>query len=126
MKKVTIIGAGLGGLSAAIRLARSGFSVTVLEKNENVGGKVNIIESGGYSFDTGASLLTMRHVLEELFEFAGKRLEDYLEIIPLDPICRYFWTDGATFDASTNLEKTESEIDNIEPEDVENFRRFSR
>src|SRR5687767_13559655 len=105
-RKIIIIGAGLGGLSAAIRLARSGFSVVVLEKNETVGGKVNLLRSGGYRFDTGASLLTMRHVLEELFVFAGRRAEDYLKIVPMEPICRYFWSDKTVFDASTNLAKT--------------------
>lgn len=121
-REVIIIGAGLGGLSAAIRLAKKGFSVTVLEKNANIGGKVNIIESNGYKFDTGASLLTMKHVLEELFEFAEKRIEDYLEILPLEPICRYFWTDGTIFNASTDLQKTESEIAKLD--DVDNFRKF--
>ncbi len=121
---VIIIGAGLGGLSTAIRLAKSGFSVTVLEKNETIGGKVNIVEAGGYKFDTGASLLTMRHVLEDLFEFAGKNIKDYLEIIPCEPICRYFWSDGAIFNASTDLRKTESEIEKLNPNDVENFRCF--
>ena len=124
MKEVIIIGAGLGGLSAAIRLAKSGFSVTVLEKNENVGGKVNTVEASGYKFDTGASLLTMRHVLEDLFDFAGKRIEDYLEIVALEPICRYFWSDGSTFDASTDLRRTESEIEKIEPKDASNFQKF--
>lgn len=124
MKKVIVIGAGLGGLSAAIRLAAEGFSVCVLEKNENVGGKVNLLESNGYSFDTGASLLTMPHIFRELFEAAGKRLEDYLTLKNLDPICRYFWTDGATLDASQSLEKTEKEIAQIEPRDVAGFRRF--
>jgi phytoene desaturase len=121
---VIIIGAGLGGLSASIRLAKKGFSVTILEKNENVGGKVNSVESNGYKFDTGASLLTMRHVLEELFEFTERRIEDYLEIIPLDPICRYFWSDETVFDASTDLEKTENEIARLEPRDAGNFRKF--
>lgn len=121
---VIVIGAGLGGLSAAIRLAKKGFSVTVLEKNETVGGKVNTVESRGYRFDTGASLLTMRHVLQDLFEFAERRIEDYLEIVPLEPICRYFWTDKTVFDASTDLQKTEAEIAKIEPRDVENFRQF--
>ena len=121
---VIIIGAGLGGLSAAIRLAAKGFSVRVLEKNANVGGKINTVESSGYKFDTGASLLTMRHVLEDLFDFAGKKIEDYLDVVPLDPICRYFWSDGATFDASSDLQKTEREIEKLEPLDVENFRRF--
>lgn len=123
-KNAIIIGAGLGGLAAAIRLAKTGFSVTVLEKNESVGGKVNLVAAGGYKFDTGASLLTMRRVLAELFEFAGKRVEDYLEIVPLDPICRYFWSDGSRFDASSNLPETENEIGKFAPSDVENFRNF--
>ena len=123
-KEVIIIGAGLGGLSVAIRLAKSGFSVTILEKNEKVGGKVNLIEANGYKFDTGASLLTMRHVLEELFEFADRKIEDYLTIVPLDPICRYFWADGAKFDASADLQKTELEIAKLELRDVKNFRRY--
>jgi phytoene desaturase len=124
VKEIIIIGAGLGGLSTACRLAKSGFSVTVLEKNEHVGGKVNFVEANDYKFDTGASLLTMRHVLEDLFEFCGKRVENYLEIVPLEPICRYFWTDGTIFDASQNVEKTESEIAKLEPKDVENFRKY--
>ena len=124
MKEIIIIGAGLGGLSAACRLAKTGFSVTVLEKNETIGGKVNIVESGGYKFDTGASLLTMRHVLEDLFEFCGKRIKDYLEILPLEPICRYFWSDGSVFNASQDIEKTESEIAELSPEDVESFRKY--
>ena len=124
MKKVIIIGAGLGGLSAAIRLAALGFSVTILEKNSNVGGKVNVIESGGYKFDTGASLLTMRHVLKELFEAANRRLEDYLELVLLEPICRYFWSDGTIFNASRNLPKTLKEIEKLEPRDVKGFENF--
>lgn len=124
MKKIVIIGAGLGGLSAACRLAHRGFSVDILEKNERVGGKVNFLETGGYKFDTGASLLTMPHVFRELFEFCGERLEDYLTLEKLEPICRYFWADGACFDAFQDLEKTEREIEKLEPQDVENFRKY--
>lgn len=121
-KEIIIIGAGLGGLSAAIRLAKQGFSVTIFEKNSTIGGKVNIVESNGYKFDTGASLLTMKHILEDLFQFAERRIEDYLEILPLEPICRYFWTDGTIFNASTDLQKTEAEISKLD--NVENFRKF--
>ena len=124
MKKIIIIGAGLGGLSAAIRLAKSGFDVAVLEKNETVGGKVNYVEANGYKFDTGASLLTMRHVFEDLFNFCGRLMEDYLTIVRLEPICRYFWSDGSRFDASGDLQKTESEIAKLEPRDVANFRKY--
>ncbi|MBA2605910.1 MAG: phytoene desaturase family protein [Acidobacteriota bacterium] len=123
-RKITIIGAGLGGLSAAIRLAKLGFEVTILEKNETIGGKVNTIESNGYRFDTGASLLTMRNVLDDLFDFAGRDIKDYLPIVSCEPICRYFWSGGATLDASTDLERTENEIAKIERVDAANFRRF--
>jgi phytoene desaturase len=124
-KTVIVIGAGLGGLAVAIRLAARGFSVQILEKNDTPGGKVNIHRGGGYTFDTGASLLTMRHVVEDLFESAGRRADDYLDIQPLEPICRYHWPDGATLDASTDLEKTARGIREIAPtDDVEGFRRF--
>ena len=124
MASIIIIGAGLGGLSAACRLAKSGFKVTVLEKNDSVGGKVNFLEAKGYRFDTGASLVTMPQIFAELFEFCGRRMEDYLTLEKLDPICRYFWSDGTIFDASQSVEKTESEIARIAPEDVENFRKY--
>lgn len=121
---VLIIGAGLGGLAAAIRLASKGVRTLVLEKNANVGGKVNILRANGYSFDTGASLLTMPHVLEDSFTSASRRLEDYLTLQRLEPICRYRWSDGATFDASRDIEKTVNEIQRIAPEDIDGFRKF--
>ncbi|HVG38276.1 MAG TPA: FAD-dependent oxidoreductase, partial [Pyrinomonadaceae bacterium] len=124
MASTIIIGGGLGGLSAAIHLAARGRRVRLLEKNESLGGKVNIHRGGGYSFDTGASLLTMRHVLADLFADAGRRLEDYLQLEALDPICRYRWPNGERLDASANLAATEGEIAAIEPADVANFRRF--
>ena len=123
-KSVIVIGAGLGGLAAAIRLAARGVRVEILEKNATPGGKVNIHQADGYSFDTGASLLTMRHVVEELFESAGRHADDYIHIEPLDPICRYRWPDGATLNASTNLTRTEDEIRKLAPQDVDGFRRF--
>lgn len=121
---VVVIGAGLGGLAAAIRLAARGVRVRIFEKNPTPGGKVNTHRACGYSFDTGASLLTMRHVVEELFESAGRNLADYLDVQPLDPICRYQWPDGEKLDASTDLERTESEIGRVAPEDVRGFRSF--
>jgi len=80
MSDVLIIGAGLGGLSTAVHLASTGRSVTVLEKNSAVGGKMNRFESKGYRFDTGPTLVTMPFVLRDLFRRVGRRLEDYLEL----------------------------------------------
>ncbi|MCO6509891.1 MAG: phytoene desaturase [Aridibacter famidurans] len=118
MKKVVVIGAGLGGLSAACRLARDGNRVTVVEKNSGPGGKVNRVTASGFSFDTGASLVTMKHVFEDLFEYCGEDLADHLEFVPLDPICRYFWKDGTTLDTSTDIRRTETAIASFAPEDA--------
>ena len=124
-RSVIIIGAGLGGLAAAIRLAARGAHVMLLEKNATVGGKVNIHSARGYTFDTGASLIAMPHVIEDLFRAANRHLKDYLKLVALDPICRYRWPDNVTFDASTDLRKTEDEIARLASiDEVANFRRF--
>lgn len=98
MKKVLIIGAGLGGLATAIQLARGGHAVEVWEKNEEPGGKAKQLRIGDFLWDTGPSLLTMPHVLRELFASAGERLDDHLDLVRLDSACRYFWTDGTVID----------------------------
>lgn len=96
--RVAVIGAGVGGLTAAARLAHAGLRVTVFEKNASVGGKLNWMEAGGYSFDTGPSLLTMPYVFEELWQRLGRRLEDDLTLVPLPVTCRYRWTDNTLID----------------------------
>ena len=98
MKRILVIGAGLGGLAAAIRLARAGHAVEVWEKNSTPGGKLQERRNGGFSWGTGPSLLTMPQVLRDLFAAAGERLEDHLTLVRLDSCCRYFWTDGTVID----------------------------
>ncbi len=124
MEKVIVVGAGLGGLSAACRLASVGFKVTVVEKNGSAGGKVGLFESEGFRFDIGASLITMIDVFEDLFEFCGRSLSDYIEIEKLDPICRYFWSDGTIFDASSDLRLTKRRMAGIDPDDARRFDAF--
>jgi phytoene desaturase len=121
---IVIVGGGLGGLAAAIRLAAHGRRVVLCEKNERVGGKLNIVAEEGYTFDTGPSLLTMPWVLRELFAAAGRRLEDELTLIQVDPTCRYRWPDGARFDAFQSLPLLMREIAQIEPRDAACFFRF--
>lgn len=89
-KKMIVIGGGLGGLSAAMRLAADGHEVTVLEKNERAGGKLNVRSGEGYSFDTGPSILTMPWVLEQLFESTGRQLSDYMKLVRIEPQWRTF------------------------------------
>ena len=122
--KVVVIGAGIGGLTAACLLAADGCKVTVIEKNESIGGKMNQFEKSGFRFDTGPSLLTMPGILKQLFEYCGQNMADYLTLIPLNPVCRYYYADGTRFDAFDNLEKTQQEIQKFAPEDVESYARF--
>jgi phytoene dehydrogenase-like protein len=77
--KVGIIGAGIAGLSSAVRLASRGYLVEVYERNSYPGGKLSEIEKGGYRFDAGPSLFTMPHLVDELFELAGKNPKDYFQ-----------------------------------------------
>ena len=123
-KRVAVIGGGLGALSGAIRLARLGFSVQLFEKNPKIGGKVNEAVLDGYRFDTGASLLTMPFVIDELFDFAGFKRADYLDFVSIDPICRYFFSDGSVMDASADKAKMKAAIQQLSPDDVEAYERF--
>jgi phytoene desaturase len=102
-RRVLVIGAGLGGLAAAIRLAQAGHAVEVWEKNGGPGGKLGELRIDGFRWGTGPSLLTMPHVLRKLFADAGERMEDHLELVRLDSACRYFWSDGTVIDEDTSF-----------------------
>ncbi|EWI81745.1 4,4'-diaponeurosporene oxidase [Staphylococcus aureus T36127] len=79
-KHIIVIGGGLGGISAAIRMAQSGYSVSLYEQNNHIGGKVNRHESDGFGFDLGPSILTMPYIFEKLFEYSKKQMSDYVTI----------------------------------------------
>jgi len=123
-KRVLVIGAGLGALSGALRLARLGFDVTLFEKNPQIGGKLHEKKLGAYRFDAGPSLLTMPFVIDELFEFLGFARRDFLEFVPIEPICRYFYPDGATLEASADVEKMKREIAKLSPRDATAYEKF--
>jgi phytoene desaturase len=121
---VVVVGAGLGGIGAAVRLAGAGHRVTLLEKNSLPGGKLNLLEADGFRFDTGPSLVTMPGVIAATFRAAGRRLQDYLTIEPLDPICRYTWPDGSRLDISPNLTRLASAVDAFSPGDLTGLFSF--
>jgi phytoene desaturase len=118
---IAIIGAGIGGLSAAIHLAAAGRRVTVYEKNGAVGGKMRHVTAGGFEWLTGPSVITMCHVFEDLFSVAGRRLEDYLTLMPVEPLTRYFYSDGIVLDISREVDRTLEQIVALDERDVEGY-----
>lgn len=122
--RVIVIGAGIGGLSAAIRLAAAGRDVHVFEQSNRPGGKMHMIELDGFRWDTGPSVITMRHVFEDLFRAAGRNLSDYLTLDPVEPLTRYFYPDGVVFKASSDLAEMARQIEAIEPRDVEGYLSY--
>nr|MBA3610950.1 NAD(P)-binding protein [Rubrobacter sp.] len=121
---MAIVGAGMGGLAAAIRLAATGFEVEVFEKNDSVGGRMNQLETDGFTFDTGPSLLLMTDTYRELFSFAGRNLDDYVRLIPLDGQYRISFGDGDELTIRRTLPELIKEIERIEPGVTPNFYRF--
>jgi phytoene desaturase len=123
-KRVAIVGAGMGGLAAAIRLTTMGFEVEVFEKNARVGGRVGRLEAEGFSFDAGPSLLLMTDTYRELFRFAGRDLDDYVRLMPLDANYRVTFGDGDTLTIRRTLPELIGELERIEPGVTPRFYRF--
>jgi len=123
-KKVIIVGGGLGGMSTAIRLASEGYDVTIIEKGERLGGKLNKREGKGFSFDTGPSILTMPWVLEKVFAHASRDLNDYVDIIRVEPGWRTFFEDGKVLDVSSDLPTMLEEMKKTSTEDANNFFNY--
>ncbi len=122
-KKVIIIGAGLGGLSAAISLRQAGYEVEVFEKNAQIGGKLNVLKARGYTFDLGPSILSLPHIFARLFERCGRQMKDYIPIRPLRPHWRNFFEDGAVVDLYPEPDRMAAEARKV-GEDPANVQRF--
>jgi 1-hydroxycarotenoid 3,4-desaturase len=124
-RRVLIVGAGAGGLAAAVDLARQGLAVTVLEAAPTVGGKMRRLEAGGAAMDAGPTVFTMRWVFESLFADAGASLEGALKLHRADILARHAWPQGGVLDLHADIEQSEAAIrDFAGPENAAGFRSF--
>jgi phytoene desaturase len=123
--QVVIVGAGLAGLSAALRLAGAGRKVTVVEKNSFPGGRNGILKTQGYSFDTGPSVLTMPNLIADALACLGEKLEDWLELKPVSPLYRAFFADGSQLDVHADTKQMQAEIaQKISPAEAKGYGEY--
>ena len=124
-ENVVIVGAGLAGLSAALRLAGAGRSVTVIERESVPGGRSGLLQKDGYAFDTGPTVLTMPSLIEDAFNSVGEEMKDWLDLIPLRPLYRAFYHDGSQLDVYPDTKEMEAEIAKvIGPEEAIGYRNY--
>jgi phytoene desaturase len=123
-KRIVIIGSGFGGLAAAIRLVNQGHSVEIFEKRDGLGGRGYQYEIEGFKFDGGPTVITAPYMFDELFEAAGKKREEYLTLVPLDPFYRVFDHDTSYFDYRHKTEDMLAQIEQRNPADKEGYLRF--
>jgi phytoene desaturase len=119
-----VIGAGFGGLAAAIRLSVRGYSVRILEKLDAPGGRAYVHRQDGYTFDAGPTIVTAPFLFEDLWRLCGRRFADDVELRPLDPFYRIRFDDGETFDYSGDAATMRAAVRRLAPEDVSGVDRF--
>ena len=122
--RAAVVGSGFGGLAAAIRLQARGVRTVVFEKRDLPGGRAYVYQDQGYTFDAGPTVITAPDCLEELFEVAGRRLSDSVDMLPVRPFYRLSWPDGVSFDYEGDQEKMEDQIRRLAPGDLEGYRSF--
>jgi len=123
-KRIIIVGGGVGGLTAAIRLRALGHHVTIFERNDVVGGKLAAYERDGYTFDIGPSLVTLPYLFDEVFRTAGTTLDEQVELVRLDPQFVYHWPDGSSLFVPDGDDDTAAAFDEFAPGSGEQWRAF--
>jgi len=123
-KTVIVIGAGFAGIATALRLKALGYDVTLMERLDNLGGRAQVFERGGYRHDAGPTVITAPFLFDELFELFDEKLEDHLNFVPLDPFYRFHFADGSQFDYRASIEDTLTEIRRFNPDDAAGYLKL--
>ena len=119
-----VIGTGFGGLAAAIRLSVKGYRVRMLEKLDAPGGRAYVHRQDGFIFDAGPTIITLPHLIEELFTLCGRRMQDHVDLRLMSPFYRIRFDDGTHFDYSNDDEAMLAQIERLSPEDVQGFKNL--
>lgn len=122
--RAIVIGAGFGGIAAALRLRAKGYEVTLLDRCSQLGGRAQVFVRDGFKHDAGPTVITAPFLFEELFALFGEKFADHVKLVPLTPWYRFVFADGDTFDYGGSLESTLAEIHRIEPKDCEGYRKL--
>ena len=121
-ERAVVIGAGFGGIAAALRLRARGYEVRLIDRASRLGGRAQVFELDGFRHDAGPTVITAPFLFDELFELFARHREDYVDFVPLDPWYRFFFADGETFDYGGSMEATLAEISRLSPRDVAGYR----
>ena len=122
--RIVVIGAGFGGLTAAIRLRLQGHEVTVVERRDKPGGRAYVYEQDGFVFDGGPTIITAPWLIHDLFTLAGRRSADYVTLVPVDPFYNIRFSDGSVFRYDGNREHVVEQIRKFNPDDVAGYEKF--
>ena len=123
-RRAVVVGSGFGGLALAIRLQAAGLDVTLLEKREKIGGRAYQLRDRGYVFDMGPSLVTAPSIIDGVFRAAGARLEEYVDLIAMDPYYRVYFHDGTHLDYVGDPERMKKQMEVFHPGDAARFDTF--
>lgn len=117
-----VVGAGFGGIAAALRLRAKGYEVTVIDRCSQIGGRAQVFERNGFRHDAGPTVITAPFLFDELFALFGEKFSDHVTLVSLKPWYRFHFADGDTFDYGGTLDETLAEIARIEPRDCDGYR----
>jgi len=123
-RRAAVIGSGFGGIAAAIRLQALGVQTTLFEARDKPGGRAYVYNDQGFTFDAGPTVITAPECLEELFALAGRKLSDYVELLPITPFYRLIWDDGDHFDYVGDGEQMRAQIGARDPRDADGYSAF--
>ena len=123
-KKIIVIGSGFGGIAAALRMKAKGYSVTLIEKHPDLGGRARVFKKEGFTFDAGPTVITAPKLLEELFTLFNKNISDYVKIIPLKLWYRFIFDDKSSFDYSGDEELMKKEIEKYAIDDFVGYQKL--